>query len=96
MSGSYVFPCSLVTQGKMPSFGVYLGGQSFTVPGNYMWSSHHNSTHCSGVLESAGANSQEAILGDMFLRTQYVVLDYTGSGSVGFADKAKLDAAPLP
>lgn len=98
-TGSYAFPCNLVTQGKMPSFGVYLGGQLFTVPESYMWASRRDSTYCSGVLEPTSSKSNpaySAYLGQMFLSTQYVVFNYTEGGSVEFAAKASLAPTPTP
>ena len=59
-----------------------------------MWSQRYNSTYCSGILE--GTTGTEAFLGHMFLRTLFVVYDYAGTGSVGFAQKANLQAAPVP
>lgn len=90
----YIFPCALLTNHQMPSFSIYIQGQAFTVPGSYMWSQHYNATHCFGALE--GNTGTTAYFGDMFLRTQYVVYNYTGTGSIGFAAKAKLDTAPTP
>ena len=90
----YIFPCANLQNNLMPSFGINLGGTTFTVPGDYMWSNTYNSTHCYGALE--GTSSTQAFLGDLFLRTQFVVYDYAGTGSVGFAPKASLQAAPTP
>ncbi|MCJ1390481.1 Type I transmembrane sorting receptor [Xylographa bjoerkii] len=91
---NYIFPCANLGSNLMPSFGVNLGGETYTVPGDYMWSQHYNSTYCYGALE--GTAGTAAVLGDMFLRTQFVVYDYTGTGRVGFAPKATLQPAPTP
>ena len=93
-SSGYMYPCTNLKNNLMPSFGINLGGTVFTVPGSYMFSLQHNATYCYGVL--AGTTGTQAFLGDMFLRTQFVVYNYTGTGSVGFAPKATLQPAPTP
>ncbi|PWY66072.1 aspergillopepsin I precursor [Aspergillus heteromorphus CBS 117.55] len=74
-AGGYVFPCSA----SLPDFTVVIGGYSAVVPGtyiNYAPVSTGSSTCYGGLQSNSGLGL--SILGDVFLKSQYVVFDSEG------------------
>lgn len=90
-AGGYVFPCS----NTLPDFGLLIGGQTFTVPGKYInYAPNGDGTCYGGIQSSAGIGFN--ILGDVFLKAQYVVFD-SGNMQLGFAPQAgSVTALPPP
>jgi hypothetical protein len=88
--GGYTFPCSAT----LPAFGIVIGGTKFTVPGkyiNYAPLSTGSST-CFGGLQS-DADIGISILGDIFLKSKYVVFESNGAPRLGFAQQAGVSKA---
>lgn len=84
-AGGYIFPCS----STLPDFSVTIGGISHTVPGSYInFTPYQNGDCFGGIQSSAGIGIN--ILGDVFLKSQYVVFDHgsTGSPRIGFAQQS--------
>lgn len=83
-AGGYVFPCS----STLPSFTVSLGNSyKAVVPGEYINFSplQEGSELCfGGIQENEGLPF--SILGDVFLKSQYVVFDSRGP-RIGFAEQ---------
>lgn len=83
-AGGYVFPCD----SQLPSFTAVINGYSAVVPGsliNYA-SVGDGSNNCLGGIQSDQGIGQ-AIFGDIFLKSQYVVFDADGP-RLGFAPQA--------
>lgn len=81
-AGGYVFDCS----GTLPDFALTIEGKSFTVPGKYInYAPNGDGTCYGGIQSSAGVGFN--ILGDVFLKNQYVVFD-AGNLQLGFAPQA--------
>lgn len=81
-SDGYVFDCSAT----LPDFGITIGGQTFTVPGEYInYAPNGDGTCYGGIQSSSGIGFN--ILGDVFLKNQYVVFD-GGETQLGFAAQA--------
>ena len=84
-AGGYIFPCSSM----LPDFSITIGAVSHTVPGSYINYSPYGNGYCfGGIQSSAGIGIN--ILGDVFLKSQYVVFDHgsTGSPRIGFAQQS--------
>lgn len=84
--GGVIFPCS----DTLPTFSVTIGGSKRTVPGaylNYVQVGTINSVpYCYGALQSNNG-LPFTILGDSFLKSQFVVFD-EGNTRIGFATQA--------
>ncbi|EOD44489.1 putative aspartic endopeptidase pep1 protein [Neofusicoccum parvum] len=82
--GGYTFPCSAT----LPDFTLVIGGESRTVPGDYINYSPIIASRCyGGIQRDTGIGF--SIVGDIFLKSQYVVFDQsTGSPRLGFAQQA--------
>jgi hypothetical protein len=85
--GGWVFPCSAT----LPSFSLVIGGVKQTVPGkfiNYSPVTTGSSTCFGGIQDNTGIGF--SILGDIFLKSKYVVHKSPSSGSptIGFAQQA--------
>lgn len=80
--GSYTFPCA----STLPDLGISIGGQLAVVPGSYLNYNQQDATTCFGGLQSSSAVGSN-ILGDVFLKSQYVVFD-EGNLQLGFAAQA--------
>ncbi|PYH90626.1 aspergillopepsin I precursor [Aspergillus ellipticus CBS 707.79] len=83
-AGGYVFDCSA----SLPDFTVVIGDYSAVVPGtyiNYAAISTGSSTCYGGIQSNSGLGL--SILGDVFLKSQYVVFDSEGP-QLGFAAQA--------
>lgn len=77
--GGYIFPCSAT----LPSFSVTINGYKAVVPGSYMNYSPASGSSCFGGIQS-NSGIGFSILGDVFLKSQYVVFDSNGP-QIGFA-----------
>lgn len=82
--GGYTFPCGTV----LPNFSITHGGSVRTVPGSYMNYAplSDGSGQCYGGIQ-VGTGLPFGILGDVFIKSQYVVFDALHT-MVGFADQA--------
>lgn len=78
-AGGYIFPCSSV----LPSFSVYISGVAHVVPGQYINYAPYSSSMCFGGIQS-DAGIGLSILGDIFIKSQFVVFD-VGNTRIGFA-----------
>ncbi|KAF5663512.1 hypothetical protein FHETE_7459 [Fusarium heterosporum] len=77
----WVFPC----EAKLPSFYFGFGSYRGKVPGNYMNYGRLTTSLCYGGIQSSEGIGF-AILGDILLKSQFVVFDLKGQ-RVGFANK---------
>ncbi|KAL9109707.1 MAG: hypothetical protein Q9187_008136, partial [Circinaria calcarea] len=83
-AGGYIFPCNTV----LPNFIVNIGLYRAVVPGSYINYAPISRTMCYGGIQS-DAGIGFAIYGDVFLKSQFMVFDLTGSAPrLGFANKA--------
>lgn len=81
-AGGYVFPCSA----KLPNFGIEIGGTIHTVPGaDINYAPNGDGTCFGGIQSNTGIGF--SILGDIFLKSQYVVFDSQGP-QIGFAQQS--------
>ncbi|KAL4889596.1 aspartic peptidase domain-containing protein [Aspergillus ambiguus] len=83
-AGGWVFPCST----ELPSFTVTIGDYKAVIPGkhiNFAPITDGSSTCFGGIQSNQGM--QFSILGDVFLKSQYVVFDSQGP-RLGFAAQA--------
>ncbi|KAF4308456.1 putative aspartic endopeptidase pep1 protein [Botryosphaeria dothidea] len=82
--GGYIFPCGT----ELPDFTLVIGGEERTVPGSYIEYSPAIATLCFGGIQS-DSGIGFSIVGDIFLKSQYVVFDQTTSTPrLGFAQQA--------
>ena len=80
--GGYVFPCD----STLPDFAIQIEGYSAVVPGSFInYAPASEQGTCFGGIQSAG-NIGTGILGDVFLKAQYVVFSNDGP-QLGFAAK---------
>lgn len=82
--GGWTFPCSA----ELPSFTVTINGYDAVVPGEhikYAPVTDGSSTCFGGIQDNQGLPF--SILGDVFLKSQYVVFDSEGP-QLGFAPQA--------
>ncbi|KAG0348418.1 hypothetical protein BGZ54_004625, partial [Gamsiella multidivaricata] len=93
----WLIPCALANSRSVGDLTFVLGGQKFSVPISdiVILKSEYNG-YCLSAIDSwqelAGHGSQSGILlGDLFIKNQYVVYDY-GKKQIGFA--TKVDNAP--
>ncbi|GMF77763.1 unnamed protein product [Aspergillus oryzae] len=83
-AGGYVFPCET----ELPEFTVVIGSYNAVIPGkhiNYAPLQEGSSTCVGGIQSNSGLGL--SILGDVFLKSQYVVFDSQGP-RLGFAAQA--------
>ena len=78
--GGVVFPCSAT----LPDFGVSIGGATRTVPGNFINYAPAEGNMCFGGIQS-NTGLPFTILGDTFLKSQYVVFNGASTPQIGFA-----------
>jgi aspergillopepsin I len=83
-SGAYVFPCGT----SLPSFSLVIDGAKRTVPGQYIEYADAGGGYCyGGIIYNTGIGF--SIFGDIFLKSQYVVFDDSGSSPrIGFGQQA--------
>lgn len=78
-AGGWIFPCS----STLPNFTVYISRALRTVPGQYMNYAPVGNGQCFGGIQS-DAGIGMSILGDVFIKSQFVVFD-VGNVRIGFA-----------
>ncbi|KAF2084918.1 Asp-domain-containing protein [Saccharata proteae CBS 121410] len=84
IEGGYIFPCDA----DLPDFTLVIGGEERTVPGSYLNYSPVTSSECFGGIQR-NTDIGLSIVGDVFLKSQYVVFDQTESTPrLGFAAQA--------
>lgn len=85
--GAWVYPCA----SSMPNFNLIVNGAAQTIPGNLMtYGPIDYNGNCYGGLQ-ANDNIGVAILGTIFIKSQYVIYDQsTTPPRVGFARQAGL------
>ncbi|KAK0661285.1 Aspartic protease SNP2 [Lasiodiplodia hormozganensis] len=85
--GAWVYPCA----SSMPNFNLIVNGAAQTIPGNLMtYGPIDYNGNCYGGLQ-ANDNIGVAILGTIFIKSQYVIYDQsTNPPRVGFAKQAGL------
>lgn len=84
--GNYVYPCKY--QSQVPSITIGVGAHRVTIPGSYLhWGEFTSGGQfwCYGAIWPT-ADTNYAILGQVFIKAQYVIFDFAGR-RVGFADK---------
>jgi len=90
-AGGYIFPCAAT----LPDMSFMISGYAAVVPGSFFNYSPYGETTCFGGLQSS-AGVGINILGDIFLKSQFVVFDQSqASPRLGFAAQAGL-AYPAP
>lgn len=80
--GGYVFDCSA----DLPDFTFTVGDGEFTVPGKYINYAQGSGSQCFGGIQPPPGSLDVAILGDIALKSAYVVFD-AGNSQVGWATK---------
>ncbi|KAF2230053.1 aspartic protease pepB [Viridothelium virens] len=81
-AGGYVFDCDA----DLPDFGIVIGGTTHTVPGaDINFAPNGDGTCFGGIQSNTGIGF--SILGDIFLKSQYVVFDSQGP-RIGFAQQS--------
>jgi len=81
--GGWVFSCNT----KLPIFTAIIGGKPFVVPGSYMNYANLGSNMCFGGMQ-ADTGIGFSILGDVFLKSQFVVFSQAAAKpQIGFAAK---------
>ena len=79
--GLYTYPCSSADQ--LQDFSIQVGGQSFTIPADYLNFVSLDDTTCGGGLAQSDAIGIN-IYGDIFLKSVYAVFDHS-TPQIGFA-----------
>ncbi|KAG6188518.1 hypothetical protein E4U22_000498 [Claviceps purpurea] len=79
--GMMVFPC----KSKLPDFFLSIGPYNGRLPGEYINYAPIDHENCYGGIQTS-AGLPFSVLGDVFLKAQFVVFDY-GHQTVGFANK---------
>jgi len=85
-AGGVIFPCSA----SLPSLAISISGVKHTIPGSYLNFAPYSGSYCFGGLQSSSGVGIN-ILGDIFLKSQYVVFDL-GNQRIGFAAQAGVSA----
>jgi hypothetical protein len=81
--GGWVFSCNT----KLPNLTLMIGGKPFTVPGSYMNYASLGNNMCFGGMQ-ADTGIGFSILGDVFLKSQFVVFSQMAAKpQIGFAAK---------
>ncbi|KAF2740781.1 Asp-domain-containing protein [Polyplosphaeria fusca] len=83
--GGYVFPCSTTP----PDLSIVIGGVKQTIPGkhiNYAPVTTGSTTCFGGVQDNTGIGF--SILGDIFLKSKYVIHEAKDTPRIGFAQQA--------
>lgn len=81
--GGWVFSCNA----KLPTFTAVIGGKPFVVPGSYMNYANLGNNMCFGGMQ-ADTGIGFSILGDVFLKSQFVVFSQVAAKpQIGFAAK---------
>jgi hypothetical protein len=81
--GGWVFSCNA----KLPTWSAVIGGRMFTVPGSYMNYASLGNNMCFGGMQ-ADSGIGFSILGDVFLKSQFVVFSQMAAKpQMGFAAK---------
>ncbi|KAK6008221.1 hypothetical protein QM012_000124 [Aureobasidium pullulans] len=81
--GAWIFPCNAA----MPTFNTIINGNKFSVPGSYINFANLGNNWCYGGLQ-ADTGIGFCILGDIFMKSQFVVFSQVGSTpQLGFAAK---------
>lgn len=88
-AGGYTFSCTAT----LPSFTAIIGGKRATVPGSFINYAPAGSGRCfGGIQRNTGIGF--SIFGDIFLKSQYVVHDMSGSTPrLGFAQQAGIPSS---
>jgi hypothetical protein len=76
-----LYPCEI----PLPNFYLFIGGHRAKIPGSYINYGSVGGGYCFGGIQSS-ASLPFSVLGDVFLKAQFVVFDY-GNARVGFANK---------
>ncbi|KAG6053752.1 hypothetical protein E4U17_004391 [Claviceps sp. LM77 group G4] len=79
--GMMVFPC----KSNLPDFFLSIGSYNGRLPGKYINYAPIDHDNCYGGIQTS-AGLPFSVLGDVFLKAQFVVFDY-GHQAVGFANK---------
>ncbi|KAG6103636.1 hypothetical protein E4U31_002670 [Claviceps sp. LM219 group G6] len=79
--GMMVFPC----KSKLPDFFISIGAYNGRLPGAYINYAPIDHDNCYGGIQTS-AGLPFSVLGDVFIKAQFVVFDY-GQQAVGFANK---------
>jgi hypothetical protein len=81
--GGWIFSCNA----KLPTWSAVIGGKMFTVPGSYMNYAALGNNMCFGGMQ-ADTGIGFSILGDVFLKSQFVVFSQMAAKpQMGFAAK---------
>jgi len=83
--GGYTFPCSAT----LPNLTLGIGAYKAVVPGEYINYDKVSNSDCFGGVQS-DSGIGFSILGDIFLKSQFVVFDGSRIPRLGFAAKSKL------
>ncbi|KAF1990531.1 Asp-domain-containing protein [Aulographum hederae CBS 113979] len=81
--GGYTFPCDA----DLPDFSLVIGGSTQTAPGAYMNFAPVDSSTCFGGLQE-NTDIGLSIVGDVFLKSQYVVFSMESGNQLGWAQQA--------
>ncbi|KAG9568584.1 aspartic endopeptidase Pep1, partial [Aureobasidium melanogenum] len=81
--GAWIFPCNAA----MPAFNAVIGGNKFAVPGSYINFANLGNNWCYGGMQN-DTGIGFCILGDIFIKSQFVVFSQMSSTpQLGFAAK---------
>ena len=80
----WVFPCS----SHLPAFSINIGGHQVTVSSKHLNFGEISNKYCLGGMQELDGSVRSAILGDVFLRSTFVVWDQGPTPRLGFAKKA--------
>lgn len=81
--GLYTYPC----KNKLPNFALYIGSHKAVVPGSYLEIGKYTAKTCvAGMQSYQTVGLPQSILGDYFLKSQFVVFDLSVP-RLGFAQQ---------